>query len=50
VAAGADGIMIEVHDNPEEAKSDGEQSLVPSRFQHLMAELRTIAQAVGRDI
>jgi 3-deoxy-7-phosphoheptulonate synthase len=50
VAAGADGIMIEVHDNPEEAKSDGEQSLVPARFDTLMKELRTIAQAIGREV
>ncbi|MBI4358175.1 MAG: 3-deoxy-7-phosphoheptulonate synthase [Candidatus Omnitrophica bacterium] len=50
VAAGADGIMVEVHDNPEEAKSDGEQSLYPDRFAQLMKEIRAIAKAVGRDI
>lgn len=50
VAVGADGIMIEVHDNPEEARSDGEQSLLPDRFDTLMQELRPIAKAVGREI
>jgi 3-deoxy-7-phosphoheptulonate synthase len=50
VAAGADGLMIEVHSNPEEALSDGPQSLKPSKFEKLMAELRPIAEAVGREI
>ncbi|MBI1978077.1 MAG: 3-deoxy-7-phosphoheptulonate synthase [Candidatus Omnitrophica bacterium] len=50
VAAGADGIMVEVHDNPEEAKSDGEQSLLPERFVNLMKEIRAVAKAVGRDV
>jgi 3-deoxy-7-phosphoheptulonate synthase len=50
VAAGADGIMIEVHDNPEEAKSDGEQSLLPERFVNLMKEIRAVAKAIGRDV
>jgi len=50
VAAGADALMIEVHDNPEDAKSDGEQSLKPERFALLMKELRAVAHAVGRDI
>lgn len=50
VAAGADGVMVEVHDNPEEAKSDGEQSLYPKRFAHLMKEVRAIAKAIGRDV
>ncbi len=50
VAVGADGIMIEVHDNPEEAKSDGDQSLLPDQFAQLMKDLRPIAQAVGREI
>ena len=50
VAAGCDGIMVEVHDKPEEAKSDGEQSLYPERFANLMKELRAVAKAVGRDI
>ena len=50
VAAGADGIMVEVHDNPEEAKSDGEQSLVPKRFANLVKEIRAVAKAIGRDV
>jgi 3-deoxy-7-phosphoheptulonate synthase len=50
VAAGADGLLIEVHMNPEEALSDGEQSLKPDYFKKLMNELRLIASAVGRDI
>ena len=50
VACGADGIMVEVHTNPEEAKSDGEQSLLPKKFTQLMQDLRQIAQAVGREI
>jgi 3-deoxy-7-phosphoheptulonate synthase len=50
VAAGADGLIIEVHPNPEEALSDGEQSLKPRKFKQLMVELRPIALAVGREI
>ena len=50
VAAGADGLVIEVHTNPEEALSDGEQSLKPEDFQRLMEELRPIAAAVHREI
>jgi 3-deoxy-7-phosphoheptulonate synthase len=50
VAAGADGLLIEVHANPEEALCDGEQSLKPKAFKQLMDELRPIAQAVGREI
>lgn len=50
VAAGADGLLIEVHTNPEEAFSDGEQSLKPVAFEKLMAELRPVAEAVGREI
>ncbi|MBU1863399.1 MAG: 3-deoxy-7-phosphoheptulonate synthase [Candidatus Omnitrophica bacterium] len=48
LACGADGIMIEVHTNPEEAKSDGEQSLLPENFEAMMQQLRPIAKAVGR--
>ncbi|MEE8219421.1 MAG: 3-deoxy-7-phosphoheptulonate synthase [bacterium] len=48
VAVGTDVLMIEVHPRPEEAKSDGPQALVPSRFKDLMNEMRAIAQAVGR--
>ncbi len=50
VAAGADGLIIEVHPRPEEALSDGPQSLKPERFAKLVQEMKAIAQAVGRDI
>ena len=50
VAAGADGLLIEVHPNPKEALVDGLQSLTPSDFTKLMEELRAIAQSVGRYI
>jgi 3-deoxy-7-phosphoheptulonate synthase len=48
VAAGADGLLIEVHNDPDHALSDGAQSLEPSAFSQLMAELRIIAPAIGR--
>ncbi len=48
VAAGADGLIIEVHPNPEEAMSDGPQSLYPHQFADLMLEIKNIANAVGR--
>jgi 3-deoxy-7-phosphoheptulonate synthase len=50
VAAGADGQIIEVHTDPDHALSDGAQSLYPSQFDRLMAELRIIAPAIGRGI
>lgn len=50
VAAGADGLIIEVHPDPERALSDGVQSLYPDQFAHLMGEIRSIAPAVGRTI
>ena len=50
VAAGADGLMIEVHPNPAEAYSDGEQSLKSHRFVELMDEVKRVAEAVGRTI
>ncbi|GBD98158.1 phospho-2-dehydro-3-deoxyheptonate aldolase [bacterium BMS3Abin07] len=50
VAAGADGLLIEVHTNPEEALSDGEQSLKPDVFANLMKELKPFAKAAGREI
>ena len=50
VAAGADGLLIEVHCDPDHAKSDGAQSLFPIQFDQLMAELRIIAPAIGRSI
>jgi 3-deoxy-7-phosphoheptulonate synthase len=50
VAAGADGLIIEVHCDPDHAKSDGAQSMFPNQFDRLMAELRVIAPAIGRSI
>ena len=50
VAAGADGLIIEVHPRPEEALSDGAQSLKPARFAKLMQGLRPVAEAVGRTL
>jgi 3-deoxy-7-phosphoheptulonate synthase len=50
VAAGADGLIIEVHCDPDHALSDGAQSLFPAQFDRLMAELRIIAPAIGRSI
>ena len=50
VAAGADGLIIEVHCDPDHARSDGAQSMFPAQFDQLMAELRTIAPAIGRSI
>ena len=50
VAAGADGLIIEVHNDPDRALSDGAQSLEPSTFTQLMAELRIIAPAIGRRV
>jgi len=48
VAAGADGLIIEVHPDPDRALSDGAQSLRPEQFEELMGQLRVIAPAVGR--
>jgi 3-deoxy-7-phosphoheptulonate synthase len=50
VAAGADGLIIEVHTDPDHAMSDGAQSMFPAQFDRLMAELRIIAPAIGRSI
>ncbi len=50
VAAGADGLMIEVHPCPENAMSDGQQSLTPEQFREMMAEVSRVAAAVGRDV
>ncbi len=50
VAAGADGLMIEVHWKPEEAFSDGPQSLKPPKFEALMKNVRKVAEAVGRSV
>jgi 3-deoxy-7-phosphoheptulonate synthase len=50
VAAGADGLLIEVHHDPDHALSDGAQSLRPNEFEELMQQLRIIARAVGREM
>ena len=50
VAAGADGIMVEVHQDPDHALSDGAQSLFPEQFTQMMKEIRLIAAAIGRSI
>ena len=50
IAAGADGIMVEVHPHPEKALSDGDQSLTPRGFSQLMREVDSVARAVGRRI
>jgi 3-deoxy-7-phosphoheptulonate synthase len=50
VAAGADGLLIEVHPDPERAMSDGVQSLYPDQFAQLMNEIRAVAAAVGRHV
>ena len=50
LAAGADGLIVEVHPCPKEALSDGAQSLTPEQFASMMAELQRIAAAVGRSL
>jgi len=50
VAAGVDGLIIEVHHDPDRALSDGAQSMFPAQFDRVMAELRIIAPAIGRSI
>lgn len=50
IAAGADGLMIEVHNDPAHAKSDGAQSLTPAQFSELMADIRRTAQFFGRTL
>ena len=50
VAVGADGLIIEVHNDPAKAKCDGQQSIKPCVFGELMEQLRPIAQAVGREL
>jgi 3-deoxy-7-phosphoheptulonate synthase len=50
VACGCDGLLIEVHTSPEEALSDGVQSLIPAKFDAMMQELKKVARAVGRDL
>lgn len=50
VAAGADGLMVEVHPDPNRALSDGAQSLYPDQFQELLAQIRVIARAIDREL
>lgn len=50
VAAGADGLLVEVHPDPEHALSDGDQSLTPAQFRQLVEEIRPVAEAVGRKV
>jgi 3-deoxy-7-phosphoheptulonate synthase len=50
IAAGADGLLSEGHNDPENAWCDGSQSLKPERFRRLMEEVRGIAQIVGREV
>jgi 3-deoxy-7-phosphoheptulonate synthase len=50
VAAGADGLIVEVHPRPDQALSDGPQSLTPAAFKDLMARIRTVAEAVGAEV
>jgi 3-deoxy-7-phosphoheptulonate synthase len=50
IAAGADGLIVEVHADPPRAMSDGAQSLYPEQFQELMEQIRVIARAIGRDL
>jgi 3-deoxy-7-phosphoheptulonate synthase len=50
VAAGADGLLIEIHNDPDNALSDGPQALLPVTYLHLIEELRMIAKAIGRDL
>jgi 3-deoxy-7-phosphoheptulonate synthase len=50
IAAGSDGLMIEVHNNPEKALSDGEQSMLPAKFKAMMEQLKPVARSVGRTI
>jgi 3-deoxy-D-arabinoheptulosonate-7-phosphate synthase (EC 2.5.1.54) len=50
VAAGADMLLIEVHTNPEEALSDGEQSLTPEQFKDMMDKIKAVAKAIGREV
>ena len=50
VAAGADALMLEVHNNPEMAKSDGEQAMLPAEFADLVVRIRAVARAVGRGL
>jgi len=50
VAAGADGLIIEVHHDPDHALSDGAQSLYPDQYRELVDQIRTIANVIGRRV
>ena len=50
IAAGADGLMVEVHNNPERALSDGPQALLPDQFAELMTQVKAIAEVIGRQM
>jgi 3-deoxy-7-phosphoheptulonate synthase len=50
IAAGADAVMLEVHNSPDCAKSDGDQALLPDSLGRLLPRLRAVANAVGRDL
>jgi 3-deoxy-7-phosphoheptulonate synthase len=50
VAAGADGLLIEMHPNPERALSDGAQSLFPEDFERMMRDVGAIAEVIGRSV
>ena len=50
VAAGADGLIVEVHTNPEEALVDAAQAITPEEFAQMMTKCRAVAQAIGRDL
>lgn len=50
IAAGADGLMIEIHNDPENALSDGPQALLPNQYLQLVEELKMIAKAIGRNL
>ena len=50
IAAGADGLLVEVHPHPDQALSDGPQSLTPASFHRLMTDLRKVAEAIGKEL
>jgi 3-deoxy-7-phosphoheptulonate synthase len=50
VAAGAQGVMIDVHPSPETALVDGAQAILPGDFEHLMDDVRAVAEALGREV
>jgi 3-deoxy-7-phosphoheptulonate synthase len=50
VAAGADGLIVEVHPSPTDAMSDGDQSLTPENFRALVSGVKSIARAIGRSV